>query len=193
MTEWSSDFPYFLQFKSEFGNKEFMIWAIVCSQSCFWWLYRASPSSAAKSIINLISILTIMMSMFRVLSCHWKRVFAMTSVFSWQNSVSLCPTSFCTPRPNTPVTPGISWLPSFAFQSPMIKRTSFFVLVLEGLHWTIQLQLLQYYWSSNRPGLLWYWMVCLGNKQRSFCHFWDCTHVLHFRLFCWLWWPLHFF
>ena len=24
-TEWSSGFPYFLQFKSEFGNKEFMI------------------------------------------------------------------------------------------------------------------------------------------------------------------------
>ena len=24
--EWSSDFPYFLQFKSEFCNKEFMIW-----------------------------------------------------------------------------------------------------------------------------------------------------------------------
>ena len=23
--EWSSGFPYFLQFKSEFGNKEFMI------------------------------------------------------------------------------------------------------------------------------------------------------------------------
>ena len=28
--------------------------------------------------------------------CCWKRVFAMTSVFSWQNSVSLCPASFCT-------------------------------------------------------------------------------------------------
>ena len=26
-TEWSSGFPYFLQFKSEFGYKEFMIWA----------------------------------------------------------------------------------------------------------------------------------------------------------------------
>jgi len=26
--EWSSGFPYFLQFKSEFRNKEFMIWAI---------------------------------------------------------------------------------------------------------------------------------------------------------------------
>ena len=30
----------------------------------------------------------------------------MTSAFSWQNSVSLCPASFCTPRPNLPVTPG---------------------------------------------------------------------------------------
>ena len=32
---------------------------------------------------------------------HWKMVFAMTSVFSWQNSISLCPASFCTPRPNS--------------------------------------------------------------------------------------------
>ena len=58
-TEWSSGFPYFLQFKSEFGNKEFMIRATVSSQSCFCWLYRASPSLAAKSIINLISVSTI--------------------------------------------------------------------------------------------------------------------------------------
>ena len=36
-----------------------MIWATVCSQSCFCWLYRASPSLAAKNIINLISVLTI--------------------------------------------------------------------------------------------------------------------------------------
>ena len=36
-----------------------MIWATVSSQSCFCWLYRASPSLAAKNIINLISILTI--------------------------------------------------------------------------------------------------------------------------------------
>ena len=33
--------------------------AIVSSRSCFCWLYRASPSSAAKTIINLISVLTI--------------------------------------------------------------------------------------------------------------------------------------
>ena len=57
-TEWSSGFPYFLQFKSEFGNKEFMIWATVSSQSCFCWLCRASPYSVAKNIINLISVLT---------------------------------------------------------------------------------------------------------------------------------------
>ena len=49
----------------------------------------------------------------------------MTSTFSWQNSISLCPTSFCTPRPNLPVTPGVSWLPTFAFQSPIMTRTSF--------------------------------------------------------------------
>ena len=42
--EWSSAFPYFLQFKSEFGNKEYIIWATVSSWSCFCWLYRASPS-----------------------------------------------------------------------------------------------------------------------------------------------------
>ena len=45
----------------------------------------------------------------------------MTSAFSWQNSISLCPASFCTPRPNFPVTPGVSWFPTFAFQSPIMN------------------------------------------------------------------------
>ena len=116
--------------------------------------------------------------MCRVFSCVcWKRVFAMTNVFSWQNSISLSPASFCIPRPNLPVTPGVSWLPTFAFQSPIMKRTSFLGVVLKGLvglHRTVQLQLLQHYWLGHRLQLLWYWMVCLGNEQRSFCHFWDC-------------------
>ena len=62
---------YCLQYKSEFGNKEFMIWATVSSWFCFCWLYRASPSLAAKNIINLILVLTIylVMSMYRVFSC----------------------------------------------------------------------------------------------------------------------------
>ena len=33
-----------------------MIWATVSSRSCFCWLYRASPFSAAKNIINLVSV-----------------------------------------------------------------------------------------------------------------------------------------
>ena len=66
----------------------------------------------------------LVMSMCRVL-CFWKRVFAMTSAFSWQNSIGLCPASFCTPRPNIPVVTGISSLPTFAFQSPIMKRTYF--------------------------------------------------------------------
>ena len=37
-----------------------------------------------------------------------KMVFAMTSAFSWQNSISFCPASFCTPRQNLPVTLGVS-------------------------------------------------------------------------------------
>jgi len=59
----------------------------------------------------------------------------MTTAFSWQNSISLCPASFCIPRTNLPVTPGVSWLPTFAFQSPIVKRTSFLgVCPLLGIH-----------------------------------------------------------
>ena len=56
------------------------------------------------------------------------------------------------------------------------KGHLFWVLVLEGLiglHRTIELQFLPCYWLGHRLGLPWYWMVCLGNEQRSFCHFWD--------------------
>ena len=118
------------------------------------------------------------------------------NIVSWKNCISLCPASFCTPRPNLPVTLGVSWLPTFAFQSPIIKGHLFCVLVLKGLvglHRTVQLQLLQHYWLGLRLGLLWYWMVCLGNEQRSFCCFWDCIQVLHFGLFCSPWRLLHFF
>ena len=52
-------FPCFLQFKSWFGHKEFMIWATVSSHSCFCWLYEASPTLAAKKVITLILVLII--------------------------------------------------------------------------------------------------------------------------------------
>ena len=78
--------------------------------------------------------------------------------FSWQNSVSLCLTSFCTPRPNLPVTPGVSGLPIFAIPVPYDEKGYLLgVLVLEdliGLHRTIQLQFLQNCWLGHRLGLL---------------------------------------
>ena len=75
-------------------------------------------------------------------------------VFSWQNSVSLRSASFCTPMPIFPVIPGISYLPSFACQSLMVKRTSFFlVLVLEGLV-GLQIQFLWHYWLGHILELL---------------------------------------
>ena len=172
-----------------------MIWSTVSSQSFFTASIELLHLWLQK--INLISVLTIWWCpcVESLLYC-WKRVFAMTGVFSWQNSVSLFPASFCTPRPNLPVNLGISWLPTFAFQFSVMKRTSFLGLVTDsliGFHRFVQLQLLQHYWLGHRLGLLWYWMVFLGNEQRSFCCFWDCIQVLHCGLFCWIWRLLHFF
>ena len=126
-----------------------MIWATVSSWSCFCWLYRASPSLAAKNIINLISVLTIwwcpcIESSLVLLEegvCY-------DQCISWQNSISLCPASFCIPRPNLPV---IQVFLDFLLlhSSPLEwKGHLFWVLVLKGLvglHRTIELQLLQHY------------------------------------------------
>ena len=119
---------YFLEFKPEFGNKEFVIWTTISSWSCFadciellhLWLQRISsigfwyqPSGDVHGW---------------VFSCGvgrgcWKNIHDQYVLLT--NSISLCPASFCTPRPNLPVIPGSSWLPTFAFHSPIMKRTSF--------------------------------------------------------------------
>ena len=45
------------------------------------------------------------------------------------------------------------------------KGHLFWVLVLESLEGVQRtVQLLWHYWLGHRLGLLWYWMVCLGNK-----------------------------
>ena len=173
-----------------------MIWAtVVSSRSCFCWLYRASPSLAAKNIINLISVLTsgdVLVYSFLVLLgenvCYDQcvllaKLYEPLPCFILYSKAKFACYSRC-------------FLTSYlCIQSPKMKRTSFLGVLkgLVGLHRTVQLQLLQRYWLGHRLGLLWYWMVCLGNEQRSFCHFWDCIQVLHFRLFCWPWWLLHFF
>ena len=85
--ECPSGFPYFIPFKSEVSNKEFMIWATVNSQFCFCWLHRASPALAEKNIISLTLVLTIWWCpcTHGHLLCCWRRLFAMTSVFFWEN------------------------------------------------------------------------------------------------------------
>ena len=143
---------------------------------CFCWLYRASPSLAANNIINLILILTI-----------WWCPCVELSLVLLKNYIIVCSKAefAC-----------ISCHPIFATSPLWWTWHLGGVLVLEdliGLHRTVQLQLLQHYWLGYILGLLWYWMVFLGNEQRSFCHFWDWTQVLHFGLFCWLWGLLHYF
>ena len=172
-------FPYFLQFKSEFGNKEFMIWATVSSRSCFCWLFRASPSTA-KNIINLISALAIWWCPCVELSLTLLE----GSVFSDQ-CIAFALLHFVL-QGQTCLLLQVSLDFLLLHSSPLWWKGLFFFFYVIGLHRTVQLQLLQHYWLGYRLRLLWYWMVCLGNKQRSFRHFWDCTQVLHFRLFCWL-------
>ena len=69
-----------------------------------------------------------------LLSCCWKKVFAITSMFSWQNFVSLCPASFCSPRPNLCVLFQLFVDFLLLHSNPLwCKRPLFLVLVLEGL------------------------------------------------------------
>ena len=169
-----------------------MIWATVSSQSYFCWLYRVSPSLAAKNIINLISVLII-----------------------WWCSCVKCPLVVGRGCLLWPVHFLGKTLLIFALLHSVL-RGQIYLLILQlsleflllhssplqwkghliwglvlkgsvGLHRTIQLQLFQHYWLGLRLGLLWYWMICLA------CRFWDCIQVLHFRLFCQLWGLLHVF
>ena len=106
-----------------------MRWATFSSRSWLCWLCRASPSLAAKSIISLILVLTIWWCPFVESSPVVGRGCLLWPVCSPQSvSVSLFPASFCTPRPNLPVNPGNFWLPTFAFQSSVMKRTSFILV-----------------------------------------------------------------
>ena len=63
--------------------------------------------------------------MCRVVVCVAGRgCFAMTSGFSWQNSLSLCPISFCTLRPNLLVLVSLDFL--LLHSSPYDKKDIFF-------------------------------------------------------------------
>ena len=171
-----------------------MIWDTVSSRCSFYWLYRASPSLATKNIISLISYWPsreMPTSMCRVVSCVVGEGCLLWPVCSLDKTVLSLPCFILYSKAKLACYSGYLLTSYFCFP---IKKISFLVLILEGvqgLHRTGQLFWCQ--WLGHRLELLWCWVVCLGAALRSFCHFWDCTQVLHFRLFCWLWWLLHFF
>ena len=111
-----------------------MIWVTVSSRSCFCWLYRASPSLEEKNMMNLILVFTI-----------WWCPCVESSIVLLEEGVCcyqcillaklywLLPYFICTPGTNLPITPGISWFPTFALQSPIMKRISFFEVVKQEM------------------------------------------------------------
>ena len=117
------------------------------------------------------------MSMCRVVSCIVRRGCLLWPLCFPDNTVSLCPPSFCTPRPNLSITPGISWFPTFVFHSPIMKMTSILGVSSRSSSTpsscrTVQLQLHQCYWSGHRHGLLWIswiieWFALEMNRDHS--------------------------
>ena len=74
----------------------------------------------------------------------------MTSAFSWQNSISLCPSSFCTPRANLPA----NQRHYFVNKGPSSQGYGFFSIVIYGCEsWTIKKA---EHWRLDAFEL-WYW------------------------------------
>ena len=164
-----------------------MIWATVSSWSCVCWLYRASPSLGCKEYNQSdFGIDHLVMSMCRVFSCVVGRGCLLWPVHSLGQTLLAFALLYFVLQGQICLLLQVSLDFLLLHSSPWWWKGHLFgVLVLEGLvglHRTIQLQLLQNYLLSHRLGLLWYWMVCLGNEQRLFCHFWDCIQILHFGL-----------
>ena len=120
----------------------------------------------------------------------------MISAFSWQNSVSLCPASFCTPRPNLPVTPCMSWLITFTFQSAIWKGYLFLVLVLEDLGGLHRMVWLFSFFGISGWGIdLDYCDVEWFALEMNWDHFvaFEIAPKYCISDSCWLWGLLHFF
>ena len=122
-------FPYFLQFKSEFGNKEFMIWATVSSWSCFGWFYRFSIFDWKEYNQSDFSIDLLVMSLVLLEEgvCYdqcvllAKLCWLLTCFILYFKDKLACYSRYLLTS-------------YFAFQSLIMKRTSFFgVLVLKVL------------------------------------------------------------
>ena len=136
-----------------------MVWATVSSWSCFCWLYRASPSLAAKNIINLILVLAIWWY-----PCVESSLVLLEEGVCYDqcnplaNSISLCLASFCIPRPNLPVTPSVSWLPTFAFQSRINKDITRWSTPISDWLYSLQPKMEKLYTVSKNKTRSWLWL-----------------------------------
>ena len=150
-----------------------MIWATVSSWSCFCWLYSFCIFDCKEYNQSDFGVDQLVMSMCRVFSC-WKRCL-LWPVCSFGKTLLAFVLLLFVLQGQTCLLLQVSLDFLFLHSSPLWwKEHLFLVLVLKGLvslHRTIQLKLLQHSWLGHRLGLLWYWMVCLGNEQRSFCCF----------------------
>ena len=144
-----SYFLYFLQFKSEFGNKEFMIWDTFSSQSCFCWLKRASPSWLQRYNQSDFGIDHLVMSMYRVISCVIGRGCLLWPMDSLCKILLAFTLLHFVLKVNLACYSGYPLTSDFCIPVPYDEKNIFFffflVLILEGLihlHRTVQLQIL---------------------------------------------------
>ena len=162
-----------------------MIWATVSSRSCSCWLSRASSSSAAKNIINLILVLAI-----------WWCLCVESSIVLSEESV--CYECILLTKlldfalfhfvlqDQTCLLLQVSLDFQLLHSSPLWWVGYLFLVSvlggIVGLHRLSQLQFLPHQCLAHRLWTPWCSMVCLGKKVRSFCRFWGCTHIMHFGL-----------
>ena len=143
------------------------MWATIRSMFFFFWLYTTCPSLATHNAISLISVFTIWWYPCVEFLCCWKKVMLsrMCSLGKLSTFVLLhFVLQVCT---------CLLLQVSLAFLSlhsnPLWWKEKFFFFGVSfgnqvGLQRTGQLQFLQHQWSGHIFGLLWCWMVCLGNK-----------------------------
>ena len=147
-----------------------MIWATVSSWPCFCWLYRASPYSAAKNIINLISVSTIWWCLCVVISCVVGRGCLLWPVHPLGKTLLAFVLLHFVLQGQTCLLRQVS-LDFLLWHSIPKDKKDICVCVcvvlegLTGLQRTGQLHLLQHSWPGHRLGLLWCWVVCLGNNR----------------------------
>ena len=131
-----------------------MTWATVSSQSCFYWLYRASPSLAAKNIVSLISLLTTWWCPCVVISCGVGRGCLLWPVHSLDKILLAFALLHSVLQGQICLLLHVSLDFLLLLSSPLWWKGHLFLpLVLEslvGLDRTVQLQFLQHYWLGHR-------------------------------------------